>query len=482
MKRTGHIRNSLVLFLGCAFTLLLALTAGAQQPTRSYTVKDGKMFIALSKQLNESSIDSFIARYDLYDLALKDCMNGIMLDTLRKLGWNINLNTSEMFIISKPLFSANEFRNPGDKIILTEKMPSFGELFPAVSSRAPLGVNRFRNKAPFRSEDSVVTFFLRNNNNAGRVMLAGSFNDWSPDNLAMGRTDSGWIAFVKLGTGKYWYKFIVDGNWTIDKDNQLYENDGMGNVNSVFFKTNTIFRLNGYANARRVYLAGSFNDWKSRDLAMQRTASGWELPLYLADGTHTYRFVVDNKWIADPGNPERLPNEYHDYNSVIRLGKSYVFSLDGYTDAKQVILAGSFNRWRKDELVMNKTANGWELHYTLGPGNYEYVFIVDGKTAQAAENNSSGNLYFIIDPNHEFRLKGFPEARQVYIAGDFNNWSPNTFAMKKEGDEWVIKVHLSDGKHLYKFVVDEKWIIDPANKLWEQNEHGTGNSVIWVDK
>ena len=30
----------------------------------------------------------------------------------------------------------------------------------------------------------LVTFFLRNNKDAKRVMLAGSFNNWSPDVLA----------------------------------------------------------------------------------------------------------------------------------------------------------------------------------------------------------------------------------------------------------------------------------------------------------
>ena len=54
--------------------------------------------------------------------------------------------------------------------------------------------------------------------------------------------------------------------------------------------------------------------------------------------------------------------------------------------------------------------------------------------------------------------------------------------MKHEGDEWVFRVHLSAGKHLYKLIVDGKWIIDPYNKLWEQNEYGTGNSIIWTDK
>jgi hypothetical protein len=30
-------------------------------------------------------------------------------------------------------------------------------------------------------------------------------------------------------------------------------------------------------------------------------------------------------------------------------------------------------------------------------------------------------------------------------------------------------------------VVDQKWIIDPTNELWEENEYGTGNSVLWIE-
>ena len=54
--------------------------------------------------------------------------------------------------------------------------------------------------------------------------------------------------------------------------------------------------------------------------------------------------------------------------------------------------------------------------------------------------------------------------------------------MQRVGDEWIFKVHLYPGKHLYKFIVDGKWILDPGNKLWEQNEYNTGNSVVWIDE
>ncbi len=478
----------------CYLSLLIFLSAGqltisAQPPAKQYTIKNGKMFITLNKLIAEPTLDSFITQYDLRDLALKEFLKNGFRDSLLRLGWTIETNNKAGVTISKPLLGIKDIKNPADRIVFAEKQQDLSDRFPAVSSNLIYGYNRFRNKSPFAIKDSVVTFYLRGNTNARKVMLAGSFNNWSPDALAMTRTDSGWIAQVLLGPGKYWYKFIADGNWMTDSDNRLSENDGLGNVNSVFYKTNVVFTLNGYANAKKIYLSGSFNKWDPDELLMNKTASGWELQLYLADGTHTYRFVSDRHWFADPANPEKFPNEFGEFNSVVRIGKPYLFYLEDHTDAKQVVLTASFNGWRKDELFMKKTAKGWELPYTLGPGNYEYYFIIDGKfeAKQAnpdslSESGNSRNFYFVIDPDYTFRLKGFASAKQVFLAGEFNNWSPGTFAMKKEGNEWVLRVHLSKGKHTYKFIVDGKWIIDPGNELWEQNEYDTGNSVIWIGR
>ncbi|MDP4265074.1 MAG: hypothetical protein Q8941_21275 [Bacteroidota bacterium] len=470
-----------------AFLSMGHLTGFAQPPLKLYTVKNGKMCITLGKLINESSLDSFIAQYDLQDLALKEFIQKGFRDSLEKLGWTVEMDTKLGIVITKPLFSVENIKDPVGRILFAEKQPESGDIFPAVSSKVVYGYNRFRNKHPFAVNDSNVTFFLRGFINAGKVMLAGSFNNWAPDSLAMTRTDSGWIAQVKLGPGKYWYKFIADGNWMVDNDNRLSENDGRGNTNSVFYKTNVVFALNNNSNAKKVYLSGSFNNWKHDELLMNKTATGWELFLYLADGTYTYRFAADGRWFADPANPDKFPNEYGEFNSVIRLGKPYLFYLDGYTHAQNVILTGSFNGWRKDELFMKKTGNGWELPYTLGPGNYEYYFIIDGKLEAKQANpdsaNGSGNtrnFYFVIDPNYTFHLSRYENAKTVYLAGDFNQWSPNTFAMKKAEGQWILPVHLSPGKHTYKFVVDGQWITDPDNKQWEQNEYDTGNSVIWI--
>jgi len=482
-------RRWMALCMGILFLLSATPCKVAAQRSNGYTIKDGKMYILLNKKINDASLDSFITKYNLFDLGLKQFIKNQFYDSLIRQGWKIDSSDKKMVVISKALKAFSKINNPADKILFTEKHPTLAERFPAVNNGILYGYNRFRNKFSFAVNDSAVIFFLRNNLRAQRVTLAGSFNNWLPDALAMIKTDSGWIAQVNLGPGKYWYKFIVDGRWTIDDDNLLIENDGRGNNNSVYYKPNVLFKLDSFTTAKKVYLAGSFDNWRPKDIQMMKTQRGWELPLYLAEGTHTYRFLVDGDWYADPKNTNTLPNEYGDFNSVVRIGKPYLFKLNGYTNAKHVVLAGSFNKWRDDELMMNKTATGWELAYTLGGGNYGYKFKVDGKWIIDPGNplmsdslGDKGNSYLIIEPNYTFRLKGFSNAKSIFLAGDFNNWNPRAFSMRHENDEWIFKVHLSAGKHLYKFIADGKWILDPYNKLWEQNEYGTGNSIIWIDK
>jgi 1,4-alpha-glucan branching enzyme len=164
---------------------------------------------------------------------------------------------------------------------------------------------------------------------------------------------------------------------------------------------------------------------------------------------------------------------------VIFIGLAAVLFL-----STKLLVAG----WRKEELRLKKTATGWELPYTLGAGNYQYKFIVDGNwildpaNPLTATMGGQTNSYLTVGANYTFRLKGALNARSVFVAGDFNNWDPHTLSMKKSGDEWIGSVYLSAGKHKYKFIIDGKWITDPDNNIWEQNEFGTGNSVIWVEK
>jgi 1,4-alpha-glucan branching enzyme len=218
---------------------------------------------------------------------------------------------------------------------------------------------------------------------------------------------------------------------------------------------------------------------------MQKSSDGWTLPVFIKEGSFTYKYIVDKKWMTDPGNPQLRDDGFGNTNSLLTKGEAYLFTLKGYRNAREVIVAGQFNNWNPDELKMQKTENGWELPYVLASGNYQYKFIVDGNWMRdpanplSAEMGGEQNSLIAINPTHTFTLKNvFVDAREIKIAGNFNGW--NGYSMSKTGAEWVISLHISPGKCLYKFVVDGQWIIDPNNSQWEENEFGEGNSVLWV--
>lgn len=73
-----------------------------------------------------------------------------------------------------------------------------------------------------------------------------------------------------------------------------------------------------------------------------------------------------------------------------------------------------------------------------------------------------------------------PQAKEIYIVGDFNNWKPTeeNRLSRLEGGKWQKKIGLNPGRYKYKFVVDGEWIADTANNEREQNSFGTFDSVI----
>ena len=70
--------------------------------------------------------------------------------------------------------------------------------------------------------------------------------------------------------------------------------------------------------ARTVAVAGDFNQWSPSARPLRRDSGGrWTGSVKLAPGTYHYRFVVDGeRWVEDPLNSERAPNDYGTFNSI----------------------------------------------------------------------------------------------------------------------------------------------------------------------
>jgi hypothetical protein len=84
-----------------------------------------------------------------------------------------------------------------------------------------------------------------------------------------------------------------------------------------------------------------------------------------------------------------------------------------------------------------------------------------------------------------------PDAKQVFVAGTFNNWSTTAHPMKRttRDGHWVLDLDLTPGTYEYKFVVDGQWCCEPGcDKAFDgcpgcvPNEHGTMNRVLVVEE
>ncbi|MCC6424258.1 MAG: AAA family ATPase [Phycisphaerales bacterium] len=77
----------------------------------------------------------------------------------------------------------------------------------------------------------------------------------------------------------------------------------------------------------------------------------------------------------------------------------------------------------------------------------------------------------------------FEEAKNVLIAGDFNNWSSVSTPMRTNGSpgEWFMSLPLQPGRYRYRFIVDGQWMTDPHNSYVEANQFGELNNIVEVD-
>lgn len=83
-------------------------------------------------------------------------------------------------------------------------------------------------------------------------------------------------------------------------------------------------------------------------------------------------------------------------------------------------------------------------------------------------------------PSTEFSLHA-PEAQEVYVVGDFNDWNQTAAKMRRFKDGTCKKsIQLKPGRYEYLFLVDGQWWTDPQNGDRACNSYGSENSVITV--
>jgi enterochelin esterase-like enzyme len=81
---------------------------------------------------------------------------------------------------------------------------------------------------------------------------------------------------------------------------------------------------------------------------------------------------------------------------------------------------------------------------------------------------------------HTFELN-MPDAHSVYLAGEMTGWDQGKRPMRRDSDaKWRVTVDLAPGEWLYKFVVDGRWMADPASPDHDADGQGGEHSFLFV--
>ena len=276
----------------------------------------------------------------------------------------------------------------------------------------------------------------------------------------------------------------------------------------VFF----IFNINDYPNIKynddtvdAVFVSGEFNNWSKDQWPMHKVNDSTyqlkkSLSLFTSDFDWEFKFIVNSEHWAEPSSDfeniteAKIESGYSLMVYNLKLYSAFTtdygnisFKLKGYTDAKKVVLSGTFNRWDEHGFKMKRIDNGWEVALQLRPDIYQYKFIVDGnwivdpQNPSKKENEHDGfNSVIDVQKNVKFQLCEFEDAQTVILSADFNDWSEHHFIMTKVNGCWTYNQRLTGGKYHYKFIVDGNWITDPANTVKEYDGEGHINSVCMV--
>jgi 1,4-alpha-glucan branching enzyme len=73
-----------------------------------------------------------------------------------------------------------------------------------------------------------------------------------------------------------------------------------------------------------------------------------------------------------------------------------------------------------------------------------------------------------------------PQAKQVYLAGDFNRWRISDLPMRRQrGGYWSILLALPEGEFKFRYLADGQWFTDYAAFGLEEGPLGV-DSVVRV--
>ena len=102
---------------------------------------------------------------------------------------------------------------------------------------------------------------------------------------------------------------------------------------------------------------------------------------------------------------------------------------------------------------------------------------VEVKTNQIEKINKSASGKMPVTFSYQPLIGG---KHEVFLSGDFNNWSKTETLMKEINGIYETILYLKKGKYAYKFIVDGQWLTDENADQFIGDGFGGQNSIIFV--
>ena len=316
-----------------------------------------------------------------------------------------------------------------------------------VSSCASLGMSgggaeTKKEEVQTAKSDSGVLFTYKDGA-ASSVSVAGEFNGWDTNANPMTKIGDTWQISMALASGTYMYKFVVNGtDWKTDPENENQADDGLGGANSLLtvgdapqkkIKKQGNFTINfkcyTEGKAGQVFIAGDFNNWSTDGDELKWTGEFYEIDLDIKEGKYAYKFIVDGNWVTDENAAEMIDDGYGGKNSMVNVGSD----------------TGSIPKAEAKDVKVKETDDF--------AGNIPVEFVYQPLTGGK---------------------------KKVFLAGDFNSFSPTATPMEEVDGIYETTLNLRVGKYAYKFVVDGKWVADENAEEFVGDGFGGQNSIVFA--
>ena len=137
------------------------------------------------------------------------------------------------------LQQADDLAERAEKLLATTR-PLFGEngFHPEAEVEVPATPEEVDEKIANiygvrATEEGVL--FVAHAPGAGAVSLAGDFNGWQPETAPMlpGEDGASFSTLLPLSPGRYRYRYVIDGQWRSDPNNDYVESNPFGELNSI---------------------------------------------------------------------------------------------------------------------------------------------------------------------------------------------------------------------------------------------------------